>query len=164
MILNCYCYNDLISFPVGKRHARQGTSAPRKRDTGRAFWFPATLAPISSVLSPLPPVAWGGQFSLPLKAHTESPPPIVRQRSASVRTSGAAREDRACSKSSESRRMKTKSDVRVSGGMNSLRFIRYMRAKIQNFLELLTNSPHLFNNIKTKCGRGRCLFNAFIAF
>ncbi|MBR6827730.1 MAG: hypothetical protein IKM76_06165, partial [Prevotella sp.] len=27
----------------------------------------------------------GGQFWLPLKAHTESPPPIVRQRSASVR-------------------------------------------------------------------------------
>ena len=35
----------------------------------RALWTPATLAPFSSVLSPLPPVAWGGAvltFGLPL--------------------------------------------------------------------------------------------------
>ena len=68
-VLNCYCYNELISFPIGKAmHARRHVCAPQAGHK-RAFWFPATLAPFSSVLSPLPPVAWGGAvltFGLPL--------------------------------------------------------------------------------------------------
>ena len=79
----------------------------------RAFWSSATLALNSLILSHLRPVGGGNS------ATARSP---AANRQAAQRISDNIRsseEDRACSKSSESRRMKTKSDVRVSGGMNS---------------------------------------------
>lgn len=58
-----------------KQTIPEGTPAPRKRDTGRAFWFPATLAPFSLNLSHLRPL--GGVILQP----PTTLPPSVRQRS-----------------------------------------------------------------------------------
>ena len=158
--------------------ARRHVCAPQAGHK-RAFWFPATLAPFSSVLSPLPPVVWGGAV-LATAQSTHRKPAANRQ--AAQRISAICEGERrhefstfyslyACKDGASRTQWSSLQLLRrrplalpSSGATRPIMqacwrsllrpFSQPYDCKDTKLFGIIEQLAHLFYNIKAKCGRG----------